>query len=97
MINKWLDIDIPQEVVNVVKLTILDNLGVGLAASKYECSKIMNEFVLENFKGSESFIWSSGKRVSILGACLANAIILDSLDMHDSAHNAQWFREHSLE
>ena len=89
MINKWLDIDIPQEVVNIVKLTILDNLGVGLAASKYECSKIMNKFVLENFKGSESFIWSSGKRVSILGACLANAIILDSLDMHDSAHNAK--------
>ena len=89
MIEDWVNIDIPPEVINVIKLTILDNIGVGLAASKYQCSKIIDKFVLENFKGNESFIWSSGNRVSILGACLANAISLDSLDMHDSTLNAK--------
>lgn len=89
MLEKWSKIDIPQEVIDMIKKTLLDNLGVAIGATKYNCSKIISEFVKENFDGDESFIWSTGEKTSMLGACLANGITLDSLDMHDSSHNAK--------
>ena len=89
MLEKWDKIDIQNDVIDIIKKTLLDNLGVAIGASKYKCSKIISEFVNENFKGDESFIWSTGEKTSMLGACLANGITLDSLDMHDSSHNAR--------
>eukprot|EP00466_Bigelowiella_natans_P010908 jgi/Bigna1/76354/fgenesh1_pg.40_\ len=78
--------DIPPEVLNETKRAVLDTIGTALGAQKLEITKIVNKFIRASFPGSQAKTWFSGHPTSALGAALANGLITDGLDMHDTGH-----------
>uniref|UniRef100_A0A7S2TL65 MmgE/PrpD family protein n=1 Tax=Lotharella oceanica TaxID=641309 RepID=A0A7S2TL65_9EUKA len=78
--------DIPQGVIDETKRAILDTLGTALGAQKLAITEIVNKFVKASFPGDTCQVWFTGEMTSALGAALANGLITDGLDMHDTGH-----------
>ncbi len=81
--TKWSDL--PQIVQHQSKRALLDNLGVLVAGGITPASQITHAFVEDQFTGKNSdtacTVVSSGKKVSAVGAALANGIAANGLDM----------------
>ncbi len=79
--------DFPDTVQHQSKKALLDNLGVLIAGGLSPVSRITNEFVEEQMDASNSnaacTVVHTGKKVSTLGAVLANGIAANALDMDD--------------
>jgi 2-methylcitrate dehydratase PrpD len=83
--TKWNDL--PETVQHQSKRALLDNLGVLIAGGITPASQITNAFVEDQFAGNNPkeacTVVSTGKKVSAVGAALANGIAANGLDMDD--------------
>lgn len=82
--------DLPSELVDLTKQTILDTLGVALAASGIGegCHEIV-EFVTAQGGTAEATVWSNGRRVPASAAALANGTLARALDYDDIIESPQ--------
>ncbi|CAF1507036.1 unnamed protein product [Rotaria sordida] len=83
--------DISFEALHEAKRALLDTVGIGIAGQLTQVSTIAHNFVLSQYGSSDyhhsAKLWcSNNKSVSMCGAALANAWIIDSIDMHDTGH-----------
>ena len=83
--TKWSDL--PETVQHQCKRALLDNLGVLIAGGITPASQITRELVKEQMGASSAnaacTVLSTGKKVSAVGAALANGIAANGLDMDD--------------
>lgn len=80
--------DLPEQVVADARRGLLDTLGVAVAASETELSRIIRGHAAEHFSAGTAdaaVLWQDGRRVSPVGAALANAMTTDALDAHDGS------------
>ncbi|WP_136439531.1 MmgE/PrpD family protein [Pacificoceanicola onchidii] len=80
--------DLPEQVISNAVRGLTDTLGVAVAASRTELSRIIKDHVLEHFAagtGAGALLWQDGRRVSPAGAALANGMTTDALDAHDGS------------
>jgi 2-methylcitrate dehydratase PrpD len=75
--------DLPAEVQGQARRCLLDTLGAAIAGRKTEMSRITHDFAALVFGGKEAWLWQDGRIVSPPGAALANAMTIDSFDIHD--------------
>lgn len=66
-------------------MCLLDNLGVALVGTLTPVSITASRFAVENWRGSDSSILLSEKKVSAPGAAFANACAANALDLDDDA------------
>ena len=77
--------DIPAEVVNHVKLLILDTLGCGLFGSTIPWTIMVAELVEEWGGREESTIWGRSMKTPCANAALVNGVAVESFEMDDTA------------
>ena len=75
--------DLPNAVVHEAVRCLIDTLGVAVAGSQTQLSKIIHNHAARQFGGSNAILWQDGRFVSTAGAALANGMTIDSLDAHD--------------
>lgn len=79
--------DIPEEVLAVTKLFILDTMGTALAGSTAPGVSAVIDLVRENGGKNESTVWSFGDRVPAQAAAFANGVMAHARDFDDT-HDA---------
>jgi len=79
--------DIPEDVLNVMRRSLLDTIGVAIIGSTTDISRIVRRYA-DNFwnaptgkPGARMIV--DGRRVSPAGAAFAGAFTIDSIDAHD--------------
>ncbi|WP_147125600.1 MmgE/PrpD family protein [Shimia ponticola] len=80
--------DLPEKAVADARRGLLDTLGVAVAASETELSRIIRGHAVAQFgagTADAAVLWQDGRRVSPAGAALANAMTTDALDAHDGS------------
>jgi 2-methylcitrate dehydratase PrpD len=75
--------DLPHAVVEQVKLSILDGLGVCLHGSTLPWTQKVRDVVLEDGGKPLASVWNSGVRVGLAGAVLANSTAGHAFEMDD--------------
>lgn len=75
--------NLPEPVKHQSKRCFLDTLGALLAGTNTPVSRIVSQFVQEQFRGNEATILGSGVRTSLVGAALANGTAGNALDIDD--------------
>ena len=77
--------DLPDEVVRHGRRFLLDLLGVAIAGSQTELSRIIREHAVDHFGAGRvaAPMLFDGRRVSPAGAALAGGMTIDSIDAHD--------------
>ena len=89
--TKWNDL--PETVQHQSKRALLDNLGVLIAGGITPASRIIHAFVEDQMVGNNPAeactVVSTGKKVSAIGAALANGIAANALDMDDGYNAAK--------
>jgi 2-methylcitrate dehydratase PrpD len=77
--------DLPRAVVDCALLCLLDLVGVACGGIGTRLSRIIRDHAAENFAGcaSTSRLLFDGRRVSSVGAALANGMTIDAFDAHD--------------
>jgi len=75
--------EIPAEVQMQARRCLLDTFGAAIAGRGTELSRIIHDFSATAFQGSGAKLWQDGRQVSPPGAALANAMTIDSFDIHD--------------
>jgi len=79
---------LPPEVIKLVKKSLLDILGCGIAGSNTESSNIVYGYVKESFPGTESSVWIDGYTLSPFGAAFVNGTMATDLDIDDGVRTA---------
>lgn len=79
--------DIPVESIAFARRCLLDLVGVAVAGSRTHLSSIINDHAARHFaasagNGSATLLYDA-REVSPVGAALANAMTIDSVDAHD--------------
>ncbi|MDY6826861.1 MAG: MmgE/PrpD family protein [Bacillota bacterium] len=77
--------DLPQATRRRAKLCLLDGLGVTLAGTLTEVSKITASYAAFGWRGNEAAIFLHGCQASTAGAAFANAHSANALDLDDDA------------
>ncbi len=89
--TKWHDL--PEAIQHQSKRALLDNLGVLVAGGKIPASQITHAFVQDQLAAHNPeeacTVLSTGKKVSAVGAALANGIAANGLDMDDGYNLAK--------
>lgn len=75
--------DFPTSVKHNAFRSMFDTIGVSAAATKTELSSIIRNHAARMFGGAGASLWWDGRKVSPVGAALANAMSIDALDAHD--------------
>jgi 2-methylcitrate dehydratase PrpD len=75
--------DLPKESVHEAVRCLTDTIGVAVAATKTDLSKIIRNHAVRQFGGTGARLWFDGRTSSPAGAALANGMTIDSLDAHD--------------
>lgn len=75
--------DFPAEVVHQGKRCLLDALGAMIAGAETPVGRIMTDFAVSQYGGSEASILVKGKKASAVGAVLANGFAGNALDIDD--------------
>ncbi len=75
--------DLPVAVRGQARRCLLDTVGTAIAGRKTQMSQITHAFAALVFGGSGAWLWQDGRQVSPPGAALANAMTVDSFDIHD--------------
>jgi 2-methylcitrate dehydratase PrpD len=75
--------DLPDTVRAQARRCLIDTLGAAIAGRETDLSRIIHEFAAQAFGGRGAFLWQDGREVSPPGAALANAMTIDSFDIHD--------------
>jgi 2-methylcitrate dehydratase PrpD len=85
--------DLPETVQHQSKRALLDNLGVLIAGGITPAARITNTFVEDQLAANNPknacTVVSTGKKVSAVGAALANGIAANGLDMDDGYNAAK--------
>jgi 2-methylcitrate dehydratase len=87
--------ELPSEVVQQVKCSILDTLGVAFGGYLSHPSQILQNFVKEMNGPAESTVFGSGLRTSCLYATLANGVMTRYLDYTDRSFLTRAGRNHT--
>jgi 2-methylcitrate dehydratase PrpD len=78
---------LPSDVVAIMKRSLLDTIGVGAVGSNTKMSAITRQFAFEHMPagpdGPSARMLFDGRSVSPMGAALAGAFTIDSIDAHD--------------
>jgi len=77
--------DIPSDVIQHLKLWILDDLGCGIYGSTMEWGIILSDYIHSFDKNEECTIWGTQFRSTASNAALVNATMVHGLDL-DSTH-----------
>ena len=89
--TKW--VDLPDEAQHQSKRALLDNLGVLIAGGMTPAARIVHAFVEDQITGTGQqatcTVISTGKKVSAVGAALANGTAANGLDMDDGYNLAK--------
>ncbi|MEM7207578.1 MAG: MmgE/PrpD family protein [Pseudomonadota bacterium] len=75
--------DLPKAIIDDAVRALVDTLGVGIAATRTDLSRIIGNHAHTMFGGQAAQIWPDGKTASPAGAALANGMTIDSVDAHD--------------
>ena len=76
--------NIPAEVISLAKNFILDGLGVALAGSTDECSRIVQEQIRRMEAKSDCAVLGTGLRAPAAKAALANGVAAHAMDYDDT-------------
>jgi 2-methylcitrate dehydratase PrpD len=79
--------ELPQEAVFWAKAAILDTVGVTLAGSREECTRIVEQVLAAESHGGDSLIFGSDRRVPPLVAALVNGTAAHALDFDDVSNS----------
>jgi 2-methylcitrate dehydratase PrpD len=79
--SRWQDL--PAAVQHQAKRCLLDLLGATLAGTQTPVAQIVAQLSQSHFAGDGATILSSGHRVSVIGAALANGFAANALDIDD--------------
>jgi len=78
---------LPAEVIAIMKRSLLDTIGVGAVGSTTAISAITRQFANEHMpcgvNGPRARLLFDGRSVSPMGAAMAAAFTIDSIDAHD--------------
>jgi 2-methylcitrate dehydratase PrpD len=74
---------LPEPVRRMAVNCLVDLVGTQVGATTTCCSQIIRDFAAATYAGGESALYFDGRRVQPPGAALANAMTIDSLDIHD--------------
>ena len=78
---------LPSDVVTIMKRSLLDTIGVGAVGSTTKMSAITRQFACEHMPagpdGPSARMLFDGRLVSPMGAAMAGAFTIDSIDAHD--------------
>jgi len=83
--------DIPDPIVDITKLVIFDSLICGLAAQKFERTKMMHSVIKQLGGPEESTVFGLRQRVAAPNAAMANAEIMNFLDADDTFFSSSHF------
>lgn len=77
--------DLPPDVVDRAQLCLLDLIGVACGGHGTRLSRIIRDHAAASFAGQSATarLLFDGRRVSAVGAALANGMTIDALDAHD--------------
>jgi 2-methylcitrate dehydratase PrpD len=76
--------DLPQQVVDQARACVLDLVGTACGGRGTKLSRIIREHVVQQFGGHKGArLMFDGRRVSAVGAALANGMTIDAFDAHD--------------
>ncbi len=75
--------DLPVGIIHEAVRCVGDTLGVSVAGTQTELSRIICNHAFRQFGGNSAHLWWDGRQVSAAGAALANAMTIDSIDAHD--------------
>jgi len=79
--------DIPDEVLAIMRRSLLDTIGVAAIGTTTSLSRIVRDFACQHMPAGidspASGLFFSGHRVSPMGAAMAGAFTIDSIDAHD--------------
>ncbi len=75
--------DLPAEVIDKVKLSILDGLGVCLLGSTLPWTKMVRDVALADGGNPIASVWNSGARIGLTGAVLVNSTAGHAFEMDD--------------
>ncbi len=79
--------DIPEAVLNIIRRSLLDTIGVAAIGSTTQIGTIVREFVKHQMPAgidsAASRLLFSGLTISPVGAAMAGAFSIDSIDAHD--------------
>lgn len=72
--------DIPEEVIHMTKKVFMDIVGCGLGSHELDKGRIAKEIAIMEGGVPEATIMGSGEKVNVIGATLANAELMHSMD-----------------
>ena len=78
---------LPQEAVFWAKAAILDTVGVTLAGSREDCTRIVEQVLAAESHGGDSLVFGSERRVPPLVAALINGTAAHALDFDDVSNS----------
>ncbi len=87
--------ELPPEVVQQVKCSVLDTLGVAFGGYLSEPSQILQNLIKEMHGPTESTVFGSGLKTSCLYATLANGVMTRFLDYTDRSFLTKEGRNHT--
>ncbi|HEV2189438.1 MAG TPA: MmgE/PrpD family protein [Stellaceae bacterium] len=79
--------DLPSEAVFWAKAAILDTVGVTLAGSREDCTRIVEQVLAAESHGGDSLVFGSDRRVPPLVAALVNGTAAHALDFDDVSNS----------
>ena len=74
---------LPSAAIHEAVRCFIDTLGVAVGGSQTKLSQIIHAHAARQFGGDDSTLWQDGRKVSAVGAALANGMTIDALDAHD--------------
>jgi len=80
--------EIPERIVSLTKLFILDWTGSALVGSSWKQARIVIDLVKESYRRGRSTIIGDGSRVSSIGAALANGTMSHVVELDDAHYGA---------
>lgn len=75
--------DAPPQEIHQAKRCLLDLIGVAAAGSQLDASRITRAVAVSQFGGDGGGLLFDGRKTSIAGSALANAMTIDAFDAHD--------------
>ena len=80
--------DIPDDVLKVMRRSLLDTIGVAVIGSQTDISSIVKRFTAMHMPCGEETLSArmmfGGQKISPMGAAMAGAFTIDSIDAHDT-------------
>ncbi|MBE7549520.1 MAG: MmgE/PrpD family protein [Anaerolineales bacterium] len=74
---------LPEIVQHQARRCLLDAMGALISGTDTPVARLMADFAVEQFTGSEATLLVSGRKASLVGATLANGFAANSLDIDD--------------